>query len=47
MTHNTKGENPLDAPNIQEKTNALPSSNGFGLYNNKRTLDHIHNPMVV
>jgi hypothetical protein len=22
MTHNTKGENPLDVPNIQEETNA-------------------------
>jgi hypothetical protein len=30
MTHNIEGENPLDVPNIQEETNALPS-NGFEL----------------
>jgi hypothetical protein len=36
MTHNIKGENPLDVPNIQEEINVLPS-NGFGLYNNKKT----------
>jgi hypothetical protein len=41
MTHNTEGENPLDAPNIQEETNALPFS-GYGLYNNKKNLNHIH-----
>jgi len=35
MTHNTEGENPLDAPNIQEETNALPS-NGSRLYNNNK-----------
>ncbi len=39
MTHNTKGENPLDVPNLQEETDALPS-NGSRLYNNnKRALD--------
>jgi hypothetical protein len=46
MTHNTKGENPLDAPNIQEETNPRPF-NGFGLYKNKRILDHIHFVMVM
>jgi hypothetical protein len=46
MTHNTEGENSLDVPNIQEETNALPF-NGFGVYNNKRTLDHIHTLVVV
>jgi hypothetical protein len=46
MTHNTKGENPLDAPNIEEETNAFPS-NGYGLYINKRTLNHLHTLVVV
>jgi len=46
MTHNTKGENPLDVPNIEEETNAFPS-NGYGLYINKRTLDHLHTLVVV
>lgn len=41
MTYNTKGENPLHVPNMEEETNAFPS-NGFGLYINKRTLDHLH-----
>jgi hypothetical protein len=34
MTHNIEGENPLDAPNIQEETNALPF-NGYGFYNKR------------
>jgi hypothetical protein len=47
MTHNTEGENPLDAPNIQEETNALPS-NGSRLYNNnKKALDQIHTLVAV
>jgi hypothetical protein len=47
MIHNTEGENPLDAPNIQEETNAFPS-NGSGLYsNNKRALAQIHTPVEV
>ncbi len=46
MTHNTKGENPLDVPNIEEETIAFPS-NGFGLYINKRNLDHLHTLVAV
>jgi hypothetical protein len=46
MTHNIKCENPLDVPNIKEETNAFPS-NGYGLYNNKRSLDQTHTFMAV
>ncbi len=44
MTHNIEGENPLDVPNIQEETNALPF-NGYGFYN-KRIIVQIHSPMM-
>ncbi len=46
MTHNIEGENPLDAPNIEEETNAFPS-NGSRLYINKKTLDHLHTLVAV